>query len=131
MVTKYDVVVIGAGIFGSLVTRALRVEGHRVLAIDDKRPEAGSAPAACLMKPSWFSSLGKNVYEPALKKLDELVGVQDIQFAIPTGKLLVHWCNPKQVMLDQNEVKIGQVTRLLYSDRGWLVKIANGLKYPR
>lgn len=118
-----DAIVVGAGIFGSLIARALRRSGRKVLVLDDKRRDAGSAPAACLMRPSWFSSLGKDVYDPALKILDDLVGVQDLKFLV-TSKLAttVHWCDPKRVLLDQNEVRTGCVGGMeLQKDGSWSV----------
>lgn len=123
---KYDAVVIGAGIFGSLITRALRASGRNVLTVDAKYKNAGSAPAACLMRPGWFSSLGKDVYEPALKKLDELVGVRDLQFKTPVGNTTVHWCDPKQVLLDQNEVLVGAVTQIIGTAGQWLLYRSGG-----
>lgn len=124
--SEHGAVVVGAGIFGSLIARALRKAGCRTLVVDAKRKDSGSAPAACLMRPSWFSSLGKSIYEPALRKLDELVGVQDIQFrAGPLGsKIAVHWCDPKQVLLDQNEVRTGEVVGITRKGNAWEVKIA-------
>jgi glycine/D-amino acid oxidase-like deaminating enzyme len=78
------------------------------------------------MKTGWFSALGRDVYEPALKKLDELVGVQDLQFKTTVGSVRVHWCDPRKILLDQNEVRTGQVTRFLKSERGWLVEFMSG-----
>ena len=123
----YDAVVVGAGIFGSLITRALRRSGLTVLTVDDRRPDAGSAPAACLMRPSWFSSLGKEVYEPALSKLDELVGVQELSFTVaPTNiKTKVSWCDPKKVLLDQSEVRTVRVSRIERVNDGWFVAFDN------
>ena len=97
--TPADVVVIGAGLFGQIIAKALAADGRDVLILDDARPYAGSRPAACLMKPSWFSSLGKGVYEPSLRLLDALYGVQDVAFK--AGKLLnatVHWIPPAKIL---------------------------------
>lgn len=94
-----NVVIIGNGLFGSVIRAALRAEGHSVTVIDDERLMAGSKPAACLMKPSWFSSLGKDIYDPALAKLDELYGVQELQFRLgPTKVGGVFWVPPKRIL---------------------------------
>lgn len=66
---SYDAIVIGAGVFGMTTARHLANNGRKVLLIDDGRPGSGTAPSAFLMKPSWFSGLGKEVHEPALKTL--------------------------------------------------------------
>jgi len=101
----YDVIIIGGGLFGQIVRKALEHQGRTVLCIDAKKGNSGSRPAACLMKPSWFSSMGKDVYEPALTLLDELYGITDIQFSLqPTkavgkvGRATVHWINPNRVL---------------------------------
>ena len=100
-----DVIVVGAGIFGQVITKALRAQGRSVIMIDNQREEAGSKPAACIMKPSWFSSMGKDVYEPSLKLLDELYGVQDIKLNLrpmkvggKIGSATVHWIPPMEIL---------------------------------
>ncbi len=65
---------------------ALFMSGRDVVLVDDRRPGSGSAPSGCLMKPSWFSSLGKNVYDPALDLLSAMFGVDQLWFKIrPSG----------------------------------------------
>lgn len=106
----FDAIVVGAGIFGSLITRGLRQFGMSVLTLDAKLENSGSRPAACLMRPGWFASLGKDIYEPALARLDTLVGVHDLTFRVNSlATATVHWCDPKGVLLDQNEVRSGRV----------------------
>jgi glycine/D-amino acid oxidase-like deaminating enzyme len=116
-----DVVIVGAGLFGSIIAKALRVEGHRVITIDEECLGAASKPAACLMKPSWFSSLGKAVYDPALQLLDELYGVQQVTFK--AGKLLakVHWCSPASIL--QRADRLEHVSRLTQVGRKWRVTL--------
>jgi len=94
-----DVIVIGGGLFGQIIAKSLMNDGRSVTVIDDAQPQAGSGPAACLMKPSWFSGLGKQVYTPALEELDHLYGVSDIVFT--AGKVLhatVHWIRPSLIL---------------------------------
>lgn len=82
-----DVIVIGAGIFGGTIARALQAQGREVLVLDDFRPNSGSAPSGCLMKPSWFDGLGKEVHEPSLALLDRIYGIRKLEFEIwPVGK---------------------------------------------
>lgn len=99
-----DVAVIGAGLFGSVVAQAFRQEGCKVATFDNKLPGAGSPPAACLMRPSWFSSLGKEVYRPALDTLDKLYGVKQIPFKVSIGSIDVHWCDPAQILVPPDHV---------------------------
>jgi glycine/D-amino acid oxidase-like deaminating enzyme len=119
----YDAVVVGAGIFGSVLTRALRKAGLSVLVLDAACANAGSAPAACLMRPSWFSSLGKDVYNPALKQLDDLIGIQEITFKVPAGRVNVHWCDPRKVLLPSEEITWGRVLGIFPEGPLWEVRL--------
>lgn len=112
-------IVIGAGLFGSIITKELRSQGIDVVVIDDRREGSGSKPAACLMKPSWFSSLGSEFYTPALDTLDRLYGLQDIQFGI----VKVKWIPPKQILIPPDVV--GEVIEIVRGDKGWGVRTKN------
>lgn len=95
------VAVIGAGLFGSIISHTLARQGHEVVQIDAGKPGAGSKPAACLMKPSWFSSaMPRRESEAALSLLDDLFGVEDLKFELrPTrGLVTVHWVDPAEVL---------------------------------
>lgn len=111
MPERYDVLVIGAGLFGSIIAKALRDQGRSVLVVDDARKDAGSRPAACLMKPSWFSGLGKDVYEPSLRLLDRLYGLQEIRFRVPAGHVSVHWVDPAKVLQPSDAVHTVRAVR--------------------
>jgi glycine/D-amino acid oxidase-like deaminating enzyme len=99
-----DTIVVGAGLFGQIITAELRRQGQQVLMLDRREPLAGSGPAACLMKPSWFSGLGRAVYEPALETLDHLYHLRDLTFDVHVGKsgkiaqARVHWVDPRDVL---------------------------------
>lgn len=121
---KTDVIVVGAGLFGSIAAKALAQAGNNVLAVDDARPGAGSLPAACLMKPSWFSSMGKDKFEPSLELLDRIYGVKDISFKVGLLRATVHWCDPAQILGDE-EVPVyrEKVTALTRTSSGWEVSL--------
>lgn len=93
------VVIVGAGLFGSIIAAHLRKEGHEVTVVADQRAGMGSVPAACLMKPSWASSMGKE-YDRAIELLDGLYGVRELQFDTPPFRAIVtaHWVDPRQVL---------------------------------
>jgi glycine/D-amino acid oxidase-like deaminating enzyme len=121
----YDVVIVGAGLFGAIAAAAFRQQKRSVLVIDDDRPEAGSKPAACLMRPSWYSSLGKEVYTPSLKLLDELYGVQDLKFKVAIGSVAVHWCNPADILkVPDRKTTVGAFHNL--GKKGWQVECSDG-----
>lgn len=105
----HDAIVVGAGLFGQIITKALRAQGRDVLLLDGKRRLAGSGPAACLMKPSWFSSLGKRVYDPSLRLLDDIYGIQELEFDLRPkvlkqariariARCLVSWVDPSEIL---------------------------------
>lgn len=97
-----DAIVIGAGLFGSVIAAQLRSQGRSVTIIDNQEPAAGSRPAACLMKPSWFSSMGADVTRPSLELLDRLYGVHDIKFSVgKVAPVTVHWCNPAKILSEK------------------------------
>lgn len=131
-----DAIVIGAGLFGQIITKALRAQGRDVVMVDASHAMYGSGPAACLMKPSWFSSLGKEVYEPSLGLLDELYGVQDIEFVTrpKLAKVNVHWIPPEKILepraISDKVVSIDEDNIVMASHGGWqapLIVVAAGI----
>jgi len=95
---RLDAIVVGGGLFGQVIAKALRAQGRVVAVLDAHRSNAGSKPAACLMKPGWFAGLGRDVYEPSLNLLDRLYGVEDIEFKAALAKVTVHWVNPAKIL---------------------------------
>lgn len=118
------VAVIGAGLFGSIISHTLSYQGHEVVQIDAGKEGSGSRPAACLMKPSWFSgALARRESEAALDLLDQMYGVEDLQFTLrPTrGLVTVHWVRPSKVL---------QPVRAITRVEGEVVKIrSNGVPH--
>lgn len=110
-----DFVVVGAGLFGSIIAKALHKSGSSVVVIDRGEPMAGSRPAACLMKPSWASSLGMEEYNRCRNLLDVLYGVRSISFHLP-GRITttVLWVPPYQILGEQAGIKkiIGNVVSI-------------------
>lgn len=96
---SFDTVVVGGGLFGKIIARALARRGHSVQCIDNHNTVRGSDPAACLMKPSWLNKLGSDL-KPSLALLDELYGVRDLTFKVyPTGlSTTVHWVDPGDII---------------------------------
>lgn len=99
-------IIVGSGLFGSMIAHGLRARGEEVTLVDCNRKFRGSGPAACLMKPSWMTSLD---YKPPLAFLEEHVGVETITFSIKTaiGKLAksdVFWSDPRRIMCFGDEV---------------------------
>lgn len=77
-----DCIVIGGGIIGTTVTKALKNVGVDVLLLDDSRPMAGTKPSGGHLKPSWFGGMAKSEYEPALELLDKTWKLHEADFRI-------------------------------------------------
>lgn len=94
-----DVVIIGAGLFGCIIAKQLKEKGLDVVIVDNAEDRAGSRPAACLMKPSWYSSMGREQYIPAMETLESLYEVKTIEFHTKVAKTKVKWIDPKIILL--------------------------------
>lgn len=96
----YDTIVVGSGIFGSVIAAHLRAGRQRVLVIGDDRPDSGSRPAGCIMKPSWISSLNKEEYTAGIELLNDLYGVRTIffQLRLKVGMVEAQHVNPQAIL---------------------------------
>ena len=104
-----DAIVVGAGIFGQSISAELRRIGMEVLTIDANKPMSGSKPSAGLIKPSWFSGM-RHIFNPAIEKLDQLFGVQDLTFSVGPMSATVHWVPPALVLMGEYmEVEVIEV----------------------
>jgi glycine/D-amino acid oxidase-like deaminating enzyme len=103
------VIIVGGGLFGSVTADWLKGNGHNVTLIDDRRSFSGSAPAACLMKPSWMTML-KDL-DVGYDVLEKMYEVEEQQFRTPAGNVAVQWVNPEQV-LEQPECVNDTVTKV-------------------
>lgn len=99
-----DVIVIGGGLFGSVIAAAVRDSGGTVIILDAKLPGAGSAAAACLMKPSWLSGIKKEA-DIGLDYLDHLYRIQNVTFSTAVADADVFWIPPTTI------IKPGMVTQ--------------------
>jgi glycine/D-amino acid oxidase-like deaminating enzyme len=119
-----DVVVVGGGLFGSIAADALNRAGMDVMLIDDKRPLSGSKPAACLMKPSWLTSMTKDQLDKSYALLDEQYGLERIPFTLTPTRALdmsVTRIRPSKVWAAVNKPNLiyqGQVTRVFNHNNG-------------
>lgn len=107
----HDVLVVGGGIFGSIIARHLRELRMSVIMIDDARPERGSAPAGCVIKPSWVSSLSKSDLHAGLDLLNQYYGVHDVEFTLIPGRKKVSAYRVEPSMI------LGQVDHNTYHGR--------------
>lgn len=92
--------IVGGGTFGSTIGRALQEKGCNVTIFECYKKLAGSKPSGFLMKPSWFSGLGKEVYKPSLELLDKLYGLQKIKFRVGPLKTYAYRVSREAVIND-------------------------------
>jgi hypothetical protein len=99
MADPNKVIIVGAGLFGSVCGAYAAKAGYDVTYVDDRRPLAGSPPSAGLIKPSWLQGFG-TAGHTGLKVLDELYGLEDLTFTMRPGglKVKVHYINPRKVL---------------------------------
>lgn len=114
----YDVIIVGAGIYGQVIRAELTRLGLRPIVLDPREhPDCpfgpGSAASGNLMKPSWFAGLGKEIHEPALETLSRLYPVQEVTARLrPTGLTAkVLWIPPERV-LEWDHVTRARVTKV-------------------
>lgn len=129
------VIVVGAGLFGSIIAAELSRLGHELLLIDSQEPDAGSNAAACLMRPSWLGSMGDKAV-PALETLDRLYGLQTVRFRLRPSALHsdVHWIPPSSILgkatvirgkvssIERHGPEEWCVTHCDTRDQGWLTR---------
>ncbi len=122
-----SVIIVGGGLFGSITAHWLSTLGHDVTILDSRESFAGSAPAACLMRPSWMTML-KDV-DRGFELLDHLYGLKQIGFKVePVGKYVnVTWVDPASVLGPWNGVKY-KTERVTHVDNG-RVECESGLVY--
>lgn len=101
-----DVIVVGSGIFGMIAASTLRREGASVTVIGDGRSDAGSKPAGCVLQPSWMTNMSRADIDAALLLLDELYGLDDVEFELrPTCmKLIKCWRVEPSKILQPSEI---------------------------
>lgn len=96
--SRLDVAIVGGGLFGQVIAKELRHRGREVTVFDAQYENAGSRPAACLIKPSWLSSVPRAEFLESLALLDRHYGVRDIQFKTGIKDATVHWVDPRKVL---------------------------------
>lgn len=83
----HDVIIVGGGLFGSVLARHLYTQGMSVALVDDHRPERGSDPAGCVIKPSWVSSMSRIDLDAGLGLLHQYYTVKSVDFQVLPSKL--------------------------------------------
>jgi glycine/D-amino acid oxidase-like deaminating enzyme len=131
MSENHEVAIIGGGLFGSIVGAWLHWHHIDTVTIDAGLKNAGSKPAACLMKPSWLNAFSK---EDQRKNLDLLGTVYKslttIDFKVGPAKVAVHWVDPAEVLNTRSWCRVkGKVTNVRPLNPGWELTV-EGFEEP-
>jgi len=76
------VVIVGAGLFGSLAARLAMARGADVTVIDNHSEFAASKASGGLMKPSWLTRIPKEGVEAGYRVLAEVGNPVDLEFGV-------------------------------------------------
>ena len=93
------IIIVGAGLFGSIAADVARRAGHEVVTIDAQKQYRASPAAGCVIKPSWLASIEKSRIQNGIAVLREIYGVEDFQLKANLGIMLdVQRVNPDKVL---------------------------------
>jgi glycine/D-amino acid oxidase-like deaminating enzyme len=94
------IVIIGAGLFGSMAATLCRARGASVTVVDAGHPNAASKASGCVLKPSWLASLTDEQKENGFQLLRDLYDVEDrvLQTNLLV-KLPVQHINPDKILI--------------------------------
>lgn len=78
--TSKDVIIVGAGLFGSIAATMARRRGHNVTVIDSGESWAASKCSGCVIAPSWLAALDRKDIDDGMAVLRENYAVHDVEF---------------------------------------------------
>jgi glycine/D-amino acid oxidase-like deaminating enzyme len=94
------VIIVGAGLFGSIAAQLAHRAGHKVTVVDAARPWAASKASGCVMAPSWVTSLDSEEIATAGKVLNSLFKVHPLAFKTHLGLTFnAHRVDPRDVIV--------------------------------
>ena len=106
------VIIVGAGLFGSVAAKLAQQTGHQVTVVDNSEPLRASAAAGCVLKPSWLSSIPKEESAAGIQLLDQLYGLRPLLFRSPLGVQIAASHVAPQLVLNHKPVnaRVARVT---------------------
>ena len=113
----HDAIVVGAGIIGATVTKALRAQGRDVLLLDSKEEMSGTAPSGGHIKPNWIGGMAKQDYNDAMETLAKVWKIEEAQFKIwPTWIKAVVYRVDTDIVMTYGPYLRAKVTKV-FTDR--------------
>jgi glycine/D-amino acid oxidase-like deaminating enzyme len=124
MTSPREVVIVGAGLFGSIAATLARHRGHHVTIIDNKERMAASKASGCVLAPSWLSSLSPQQLSDGMNVLKTLYTVYDMDFKTNLGATFkAQRVNPDDVLLRAD------VTAKVTSVKNGVVSVEGGTQF--
>lgn len=117
MAKKRNIVVVGAGLFGSMAATLARANGYSVTVIDSGAAWAASKASGCVLAPSWLSSLSAEQREQGLLTLRSLYPVHPVAFRTPLGGVF----NAERVALKDVLVAPDETAQVVHVGDGYVV----------
>jgi glycine/D-amino acid oxidase-like deaminating enzyme len=78
--TKTNLIVVGAGLFGSIIATHARSRGYDVTVIGQSRQYEASPASGCVLSPNWLNSMPSEDISDALSVLKEHYTLVDLKF---------------------------------------------------
>ena len=97
--------IVGAGLFGSLAAAYARSKGIEVKVFDPQLPGAASPAAAGLFKEAWAPQKWRGHYHQALPVLESLYGIRTVNLRHDDGTLESFHCVPPTTILESNPIR--------------------------
>lgn len=102
---KTSVVIVGAGLFGSAVSKMLKAKGFNdVILIDSKKKGAASKCSAGVWKDSWINKSIRNQYDISLPVIEKNFGLEEVSFVTEKGS-----------------------EKFLYTDKDWILESGDNI----
>lgn len=124
---RSDLLVVGAGLFGSVIGRYAQRLGLKVRWVDSADPRSASKASAGLFKPEWLTAMSKERMGQAMLVLQSLAQLDHVELETPVKKLVLQCIPPSRLLVkDPKLVTHGVANLVASSDTGGQVHLLGG-----
>lgn len=74
--------IVGAGVIGATIAKALSEEGIDVSIFDSKKEKAGTPPSGGHISPDWLKDMSPDDYMPGIEMLEQVWGLHDESYRV-------------------------------------------------
>jgi len=98
--TKHELIVVGAGLFGSIIATHARSRGHSVTVIGQFKQCEASPASGCVLSPNWLNTMSSEDIYNALGVLKEHYELIDLKFSTNIiSKFKAKHIDPKTILV--------------------------------